>query len=136
MKEFESNNDLGGLNLEGKYKKFYAFAPKMYGAIFEDGSSFSKVKGYKGDIDIETLEQLSNKDVSLSHSLLSKTKRRLGFRECLNIRVIKTIYFRSFYSEKNTYSLRDATAESDVLVVTKPQIILDNIVVSEENNEK
>nr|YP_010697788.1 hypothetical protein P1R16_mgp08 [Porodaedalea niemelaei]WCF76684.1 hypothetical protein [Porodaedalea niemelaei] len=55
--EWYHPNKTGYFKLENVVDNFVALGPKVYGAIKEDGSSFTKVKGFKGIIPLRTLTE-------------------------------------------------------------------------------
>jgi DNA polymerase elongation subunit (family B) len=59
------NNKLGGLKLEYILKEAVFLGPKVYAGIFEDGTEFSKVKGYTKPVNFSELSKLLIKDKSL-----------------------------------------------------------------------
>nr|YP_009690219.1 hypothetical protein PPIT_000104 [Porodaedalea pini]QEG56999.1 hypothetical protein PPIT_000104 [Porodaedalea pini] len=65
-------NKTGFYKLENVVNNFVALGPKVYGAIKEDGSSFTKVKGFKGIIPLRTLTEAldSRNPQNVKHELM------------------------------------------------------------------
>lgn len=54
---------IGFMKLEKTLLEGTFIAPKVYGGIFEDGNSFTKIKGFKNNVDYLQLKTLLNKEV-------------------------------------------------------------------------
>lgn len=53
-----TGNELGELKLEAQYKEASFIAPKVYGGILTDNTSFTKVKGFKNSVPYNDLKSL------------------------------------------------------------------------------
>lgn len=112
--ELPTSNELGDLKLEAKYDEACFIAPKVYGGILSDGSSFTKVKGYKNYLEYLELKKLLNENSSLT---LKHDKWFKNFEQG-NISIQETVY-----SLKVTDNKRKVIHEKGNFVNTKPYII-------------
>lgn len=52
LQSYQVGKEIGFMKLENKLTEGTFLAPKVYGGILDDGSSFTKVKGFKNSVDI------------------------------------------------------------------------------------
>lgn len=106
------------MKLENKLIEGTFIAPKVYGGIFEDGSSFTKVKGFKNNVDYKELKTLLNKDVKKLELTQEKWFRSI---EEGNITLKDQIY-----SLQVTESKRKLVYSDNKLINTAPFTINNN----------
>lgn len=65
------HNGLGGLKYEGTFSESIFLMPKVYGGVYkESGEEFTKLKGFKDNVEFETFRDLlfKNKEITLTHN--------------------------------------------------------------------
>lgn len=60
--ELVDNKQIGKFKLEAEYVLFIALGPKVYGAIDIEGNSYTKIKGFSNQVDLEILDNLLSED--------------------------------------------------------------------------
>lgn len=125
--ELPTGNELGELKLEAKYKEATFIAPKVYGGILNDNSSFTKVKGYKNSLPYNELKSLLPLESNLE---LKQDKWIKNYKEG-NIKIHKTVY-----SLKATDNKRNLIYKNNIFISTKPYIIDNNKIINKNNKDK
>ena len=116
-KVIPTSNKLGQYKLEAKYKIVVFLGPKSYAGEYENGESFSKLKGYSNKTHWSVFEKLLDKDseINLSQSKLNR------------------LLTGNIYRNDNTYKLQITDNKREVIyndegkaIATKPYWIMED----------
>lgn len=119
--------ELGLMKLEHTLVSFIALAPKVYGGILEDGSSFTKVKGLKNKIPFTELNKMLHINNKNLHFTQEKWYRKLidGSIEVKQIPYILT----------PTENKRQLIYENNYLIKTAAIELNNGIIIKSSNNQ-
>lgn len=118
LPEHQVGTGIGLMKLENTLQEGTFIAPKVYGGILNNNNSFTKVKGFKNNVDYAKLKTLLNKDVKKLE--LSQEKWFRSIEEG-NITIKDQIY-----SLQVTESKRQIVYSDDKLISTIPFTINNN----------
>ena len=96
--------------------KFIALGPKVYGGRFPDGREFTKVKGFKEEVSLDTLEALLDQNPVIPEEL----KHSKWFRDIEAGSIKET---ESEYALRPTNTKRELVYENGKLVSTQNKVI-------------
>jgi hypothetical protein len=110
LDDFLVGKHLGQMVLEKEYKEFIALASKVYGGLLSDGSSLTKVKGFKNSLSIDLLKSLLVENKSLE--LQQHKWFRFIDKESISIK-------KQLYTLVPTANKRELIDKNNILVDTK-----------------
>jgi hypothetical protein len=97
------HNGLGALKYEGTFSESVFLLPKVYGGIYkESGEQFSKVKGFKDNVEFNQLKELLTKNQNI------KLTQNKWYRNMLKseIKIMKTPYNLALNENKRINQLK------------------------------
>lgn len=118
LPDHQVGTGIGLMKLENTLQEGTFIAPKVYGGIFKDDTSFTKVKGFKNNVDYLELKTLLNRDVKKLELTQEKWFRSI---EQGNITIKDQIY-----SLQVTESKRQLVYSDNKLINTIPFTIDNN----------